>query len=236
MSKFLISHDLKKFIKNKDNFIFVKDNNNLYEEIKSHPDILCANLGEISIMEPTTFDKLKESLQKSNVLVGNKILKSNYPFDISYNCCRIGKNILGKIKYLDDKILEYSKKKNLKLINVNQGYTKCSILKLNDEAIITSDISIYNEISKIKSIKAMYLDNKNIYLSDRYTGFIGGASSVIENKVYFFGNYKCLNDYDKIKKFIKEEGFEIKSFIPDEKKLIDFGGTVEIKFDIDTNV
>lgn len=228
MSKYLLNCSLKRIIKNNDKYIFTEKNTNLYSEVNSHPDMLCVNLGEVSIMEPETYWKLKDRVKNLRCLSGDKKLNSKYPFDILYNCCKIGDKLFGKINYLDDKILEYCKKEKIRLIDVNQGYTKCSILKLNDEAVITSDISIYNKLTEFSDIKSLYVNNSGIYLSDRYTGFIGGASGVIDDTCYFFGDYKKIQNHEVIEEFILSEGLKIKNFIPNEKKLYDLGGIVRL--------
>lgn len=228
MSKYLLDYRLKPYIKDKSNIIFTAKHNMLYPEIDGHPDILACNLGQIVVVENAYYEILKK-FTSGNIVQGNAKITAKYPRDIAYNCAIVGNNLIGKIECLDRVIINYCKEKNINLIDVKQGYAKCSILKLNDEALIVSDISIYNTLKNFKNLKIMYVNSNDIFLSERYTGFIGGASGFIKDKLYFFGNYKKIKNYNGMIKFIEEEGVMIDTFIPDSDKLYDFGGIIEIK-------
>ncbi len=52
--------------------------------------------------------------------------------------------LIHNLKFTDDNLLSYEKHKIL--INVKQGYTKCSCLPVSKNALITSDVGIYNTL------------------------------------------------------------------------------------------
>ena len=71
-------------------------------------------------------------------------ISSKYPFNIYYNHIIMGNLLVGKTDYIDITVYNYCQENNYKIINTNQGYTKCSTAIVNENAIITSDNGIYN--------------------------------------------------------------------------------------------
>ena len=66
----------------------------------------------------------------------------NNAYDIAYNGVKVGNCFFHYFNYTDSKIIEYYKANGDKLINDKQGYTKCSVAIINENAIITSDTKI----------------------------------------------------------------------------------------------
>ena len=171
-----------------------------YDSVCGHPDMMFHRLDEASaVCSPESFDYFKEKIPSMNIICGVKKIGREYPFDIAYNVARVGRTALHKFSYTEPEILEYYNKNNIKLINVNQGYSKCSVCVVNDEAIITSDQGIYNSAKgelDVLLVKAGYVKLKNMPY-----GFIGGASGIIDGTLVFNGNIKEHSDYNNIKSF-----------------------------------
>lgn len=235
MNNFIADYRLEKYLKRDKRFLFTIKNKDLYYEIDGHPDIFACDLGEVVIIEPNFYEqKIKDikSLSNKKIVKGKTSLKEKYPYDIAYNFVKVGRYFIGNINAMDSVLKEYALKMNLKLIDVKQGYAKCSVLKIDEKNIITSDDSIYNSLTKIKEIDSIKISQKGIFLSDRYDGFIGGASAVFNGIIYFFGNIKKLDDYKKINDFLNQKNIKYKNLLKDinkfEDKLWDFGGFIEI--------
>ena len=155
--------------------------------------------------------------------IGNK-----YPKDVYLNACQIGKFFICNEKYVSKDLLEYANTLGLEIINVNQGYTKCSICVISNEnpAIITEDKSIYDICSSHKGIEALLISKGEVTLEGYDYGFIGGSSALINDAVYFFGKISSHPDYEKIELFISK--FKKNIIELSNNPLIDIGGIIQL--------
>jgi len=201
----------------------------LYKAVSAHPDMLLYHIGgnEI-IVAPNVYLQIKKNLENLNlkVIEGNTVLKSTYPDNIAYNVARIGKFAIHNFKYTDKKIMEILEKKEIELINVKQGYSKCSICIINEKAIITSDKGIAKKLQRY-DIDVLLIRSGYIDLPGLNYGFIGGVSGLIErNKVLFCGDIKKHPDFEAIKEFMEKYSMD---FVDIEgKKLVDIGSIIPI--------
>ena len=212
--------------------IEIETSKDVYSEISSHTDIFCTKIKENLVVEPTKYNLIKSKVEKEiNIIKGSSKVESKYPNDIKYNVCVLGKNAIHNFQYTDKKIKEILQKENFDLINVKQGYTKCSIAVIDENSIITSDRGIYEELRN-KNFNILFIENKlNIKLLNNnqislMDGFIGGAISRIENNIFISGDLRKIDNDNKIRNFIKERNLNIISF--DNLEVIDYGGIIEI--------
>lgn len=150
-----------------------------------------------------------------------KQCEREYPNDIALNVLTVGKTLFANSKHTAVEILEYAKKNGYDLVDVKQGYSACSTLVLSDKCLITADKSIYNAAKKA-SIDAVLINSGEILLEGYSCGFIGGASFVFENVVYFMGDIKKHSSYKKIKDKIDSLGMRIS--LISSGNVFDFGG------------
>ena len=149
-----------------------------------------------------------------------------YPLNISLNCAVVGKNIICNEKYTCKTVLEILKKLDYKIINVNQGYAKCSTCIVSDNAIITEDESIATECSKV-GIDVLKISKGHVKLNGYDYGFIGGCSGLIESDLLVFNG--CIEkhpDYKYIYDFCKKHGVCVLSL--NNEPLYDVGSIVRI--------
>jgi len=93
-------------------------------------------------------------------------------------------------------------------------------------AVVTADASIYRSAKKY-GIDALLISPGGIGIEKYDTGFIGGASGMLEiGKTAVFGNILSHPDGEKILAFAHAHGEEIISL--GEGKLFDYGGIVRI--------
>ena len=128
-----------------------------------------------------------------------------YPHDVLFNACVVGNNLICNEKTVSRHILESAKQNGYKIINVSQGYTKCSICAVSDNAIITADKSI-SAACEGAGMDVLSVTAGHISLPPYSYGFIGGASGTCGDKVYFCGSLDTHPDGDKIKEFCKKHG------------------------------
>lgn len=226
--KVVIDHRMRKeekeYLKRFGSLIEIQKQNLTYDEIDSHPDIFLCQIKKDIICAPC----IKNLFE--NAIVGKKNPGKEYPNDVLYNVCNIGNYVIGNFKYVDQSILEFIDENELQKIEVKQGYSNCSICKINDKACITSDEGIYNELIKydidvllIKTDKINLLSNNSF---SNMKGFFGGATAVIENELIIFGD---INNFDKedienINAFTNKYKIKIVDF--SGKDIIDYGGVV----------
>jgi len=154
-----------------------------------------------------------------------KPLSGKYPHNVSLNAGLIDNYLFCRETALATEVRERCNENNIKIINVNQGYAKCSTLIINN-SIITSDVSIKKAAENV-GIRVLLIQPGFIELNGAEYGFIGGASGVIGDTVYFFGNISKHPNYTNIASFINENGMNLISLT--DEKLQDIGGFVNLK-------
>lgn len=173
--------------------------------IKYHPDIVIHPINnDILVTEPSVYEYYKEEFKNTNIQIikGEKQLDCKYPLDIAYNIGRIGNFAIHNFQHTDEVLKYYLKKQNLELINVNQGYTKCSIAIVGQNDIITSDTFIDKTLKKL-GINCLKIEPGYIFLENQNYGFIGGCTGNISNKeVLFSGGLDEHPDKEKIEDFV----------------------------------
>lgn len=171
---------------------------------------------------------LKEKLKKhfTNVIEISKSIEKDYPNNVMLNCVVLNDKLICNTKTVANEILEMATNDNLKIINVNQGYTKCSTCIVNENAIITSDKSIYKSCRN--EIDVLLIKQGHIKLTGTDYGFIGGSSfKVNKNTLAFTGNIKLHPDYNSIKSFAQNHNVDLLSLT--ENIMIDIGSIIPIE-------
>ncbi|MCQ2550687.1 MAG: hypothetical protein MJ146_00640 [Clostridia bacterium] len=171
-----------------------------YEAIRNHPDIYMCQLGD-------------EMFYGDPELIGDR-----YPLDIRYNACCTGKYFIHNLKYTDKELLKCAEK-YIK-VDVPQGYTKCNVLVVDEDTIITSDRGIKHD-----GLNITYIRPGHILLPGQNYGFIGGASGLVEDTIYFNGDITLHPDYQIIRDTILSRGKKIEYVR--NKPLLDIGSILE---------
>ena len=202
--------------------IKIPKDNNLYEAINGHTDIQLNILNRHTIIINKNINlSFKELLKTKNInfIESDSTLSFKYPSNISLNAYITDNYLVHNLKFTDKKILDYCK--NKKIIHVNQGYTKCSILPLREKAIITNDTGIYNTL-KSENFDILLLPFGDIELSGFNYGFIGGVGGMISNdSMAFFGSLDNYTFGNEVKNFLYK--YDIKPIYLSNTKLIDRG-------------
>ncbi len=181
-------------------------------KIAYHPDLILhpIDLNTI-VVAPEVFNFYSQNLKPYglNVIKGRNNLARHYPEDIKYNVFRIGDHFVHKKGYSDGIIEQYYKNMGIKLIDVKQGYTKCSIALVDNQSAITSDKKIAEKLTDA-GYDILLIEKGWIELLGYDYGFIGGASGHISSKEMVLTGL-LLNHPDAlvIEDFIKSKGIEI---------------------------
>lgn len=215
-------NEINSLKKNNFDVIKIPRDNNLYKAIDGHTDIQLNILDTNTIIVNKNIDlTFKELLKRKNInfIESFSTLSSKYPNNISLNAYITDNYLIHNLKFIDKKILDYCK--NKKIINVKQGYTKCSILPLREKAIITNDNGIYNTL-KSEGFDILLLPFGDIELSGLNYGFIGGVGGMISSDcMAFFGSLDNYTYGQEVKNFLYK--YDIKPIYLNNTKLIDRG-------------
>lgn len=177
----------------------------LYPAICGHPDILMHFIDNNTVIihkdTSFTFEKKLKSLNLT-VLRSKETLTGKYPKDIILNAVNTSEFFMHNIKYTDKTLLK--KIHHKALINVKQGYAKCSTAILSDKAFITSDISIHKELNHY-GYDVLLLPPGDILLPHLDYGFIGGTCGVLDSKtIVFYGNLDLYPHGELVKSFLNK--------------------------------
>lgn len=153
-----------------------------------------------------------------------KPIGRDYPENVRLNCLYLGNKLYGNLKATDSIILDFCRENGIETVHVNQGYTRCSTLVVNDHAVITADRSI-EKTMKLHRVEVLPISAGHIRLEGFDYGFIGGASCTPGKTVYFFGDVTKHPDYAEIKAFIEQNNSNIE-ILCNEIPLTDIGGAV----------
>lgn len=181
----------------------------LSKAIASHPDMLMfIGFGRLFCHKlyyednAALVDRICE-ISKLTLTLSNEPTGDKYPQDVLFNAGIIGKRMICNEKTVSRLILNSAQENGYEIIQVPQGYTKCSICVISDHAIITSDKAIAR-ICEASSINVLEVSDGNISLPPYSYGFIGGASGACGDKVYFCGSLDSHPDGKRIKEFCKK--------------------------------
>lgn len=200
-----------------------------FHPLNYHPDMFCFNLEKNKwIFYDEIYRINKNAIDKLNldVIIEENPISCEYPRDIGLNAAMFGDNLICNVKHTNKKILDFAKKSGKNIIDVKQGYAKCSVCIVDEHSVITSDVSIYKEAARNK-LEVLLIEKGHINLNGYDYGFIGGCSGLIhKNILAFTGNIKFHPDYETIKNFCEGRGVKIVSL--SWQKLYDYGSIFKI--------
>ena len=165
------------------------------------------------------------ALTVSEEETGNK-----YPGDVLFNACLVNNKLICNKKSVSRLILECAQETNCEIINVPQGYTKCSICPISDNAIITADKAIA-EACKGFGMDVLLINEGDISLPPYSFGFIGGTAGAWGDKVFFCGSIDTHKDADIIREFCRQHKKTVRSLsdesLQDVGSIFFIGGEME---------
>ncbi len=200
--------DINENIKINYNLIPTDTINELLPFERRHADMQCLRINE-------TFFVLKEAVTLRNklrslglnVVITEEDITDKYPENVLLNAVYINSMLFCKIDAVAGVVKDYCIKHNIKLINVNQGYTKCSTAVFKD-CFITADKGILNKLNE-NGVEGLLIESGSINLPGTDYGFIGGCSFYNNRTIYFTGDINNHPNAEKIKSFIKKRKVNI---------------------------
>jgi hypothetical protein len=105
-------------------------------------------------------------------------------------------------------------------IDVNQGYTRCNLLALDERNFITSDLGI-KKGAEMCGCNVFYVDPHQITLPGHEHGFFPGCCGLYGDTMVVCGALKHLKECKELRKFIRRNGMKIIELYDGE--LVDVG-------------
>ena len=177
-----------------------------YPAISGNPDIFFCRTESGLVIAPNTPNVIKEQLTNSTIsfIVGKQIVGAEYPQTAYYNALITNRFLVHNLNYTDPVIMELCD--NLEKIDLNQAYTRCSVLALKNDRFITSDQGIEKALLK-HGMEVLFVNPKSILLPGFDYGFFGGTCGIYEDKIFFIGSLDHFPEGEKVRNFLF--GYEI---------------------------
>lgn len=147
---------------------------------------------------------------------------SDYPRNVAFNALVTDGFVMCKKSSASKIMLEKCGKRDI--IDIKQGYAACSTLYCGGVAV-TSDPSVATALSSF-GVEVLKIGAGHIHLEPYDYGFIGGASVVVGDTVFTFGELTCHPDCVAISAFLTGVGMKILPLFDGE--LYDFGSAVAV--------
>ena len=164
----------------------------LQPPVRSHADMLMFSLNGTVILPlryHEAYPHIAEYLRNVcalRVLTTEAVSRGDYPFDVALNVLVCRNYAFSLSKHTSPEAAELIRECALTHVSVKQGYSACSTLALGHE-LISADPSVL-KAAKIHSLPCLEISSGGISLAGYNEGFIGGASGVCGDDVYFLGN------------------------------------------------
>ena len=146
---------------------------------------------------------------------------AKYPEDVGLCVCTTGKYTIFNPKTIDSLARRFL---NGRCVEVTQGYTKCSVCVVTDDAIITAD-RVIAERALNAGMDVLTIEPGHIFLEGFETGFIGGASyRMDEHTIAFTGTLDQHPDKEKILQFLGKH--DVTPIYLTDGPIFDMGGAI----------
>jgi len=216
---------LEKSLKERNiNICSLEGDTRLDERVSYHTDMLVFHAGSNRII----FSKKQAEFpfEDAEITVSSSKIAKNYPYDVALNAVMVGNNLICNKKYTDKSILEYARIQKMSVINVKQGYSKCSVVPISHNAIITDDRGIAQS-ARDAGIDALYIDKRFVICEGFDYGFIGGASGMIaKNVLAFTGIFTDEHTKNVVETFLSKYG--VRADYLTDKPMFDVGSIIPI--------
>ena len=178
-------------------------------ETRTHTDMFIFILGKIILTfgDYTLPESAAGKLSQAgfDIIRASELPENVYPKDVLLNALTVGEFIFAKLDSMSSDIKDIAEGYGYELINVKQGYARCSACPLSGEAIITADPSIAKAAEGV-GIDVLRISSGGVSLAGFDYGFIGGACGVDGNRLYFAGDISLHPNGKEIAEFCQRHG------------------------------
>lgn len=231
MKKYVLASDLNQQAKEKLNLlgfevISFHDNESVGRKIRNHADLSFFDCNDGTLFIAAEMSEYKTIFQNLGyeVRILSHKLGEKYPYDVPLNCLTLGEYLICNVDTVSSDVLKYFRDKKVNIVNVRQGYTKCSVIPVNGHAIITDDKSIGKKCKEY-NIDVLTVSKGSVLLDGFDYGFIGGtAGKLSDTQIAFNGDINTHTDCEKIIDFLKKHNMQAVSLA--DGPLYDIGSII----------
>ncbi len=192
---------------------------------RRHADMQCLRIKD-------TFFVLKEAVNLQDklrsfglkVIITEENITAEYPKNVLLNAVYMNDMLFCRADSVASVVKEYCKKNGIELINVNQGYTKCSTA-VSNRCFTTADKGIFKAMTA-NGVEGLLIESGDIELDGVDYGFIGGCTFFDNNTIFFTGDIRKHKSYKEIKSFLFERKTDMVALT--NNYLYDIGGFIVI--------
>ena len=181
-----------------------------------------------AVCPPETCDYYKEKLSPYGfeIIKGKRSVGSNYPGDCAYNVGIVGKKCFLSKSVCDEHLYDILISEGYNIIEIKQGYAKCSICPIDENTFITGDCGIAKKGAE-NGLEVLLIENDGIILPPFKNGFWGGCSGM-ENcdTLLVNGDVSLIPAGDKIQKFLDSKNIKIKKL--KDGQVLDIGSIIPL--------
>lgn len=195
--------------------ISVPDQHDVDPRLMSHVDLSVFVANDFIVVHKNVYETVKEQLMshyditwiKKHLIQGRSTLGMKYPEDIPFNAIQLKNHFFHKTAKTEEEIL---KRIPLTTVNTNQGYTRCSTLKIDEQSVITEDQGLAR-LYTANGYDVLLIQKGFVELPGFSYGFFGGAGGRIKDDIVFNGSLANHPDEAAIIRFIEQRGLRIKT-------------------------
>ncbi len=195
-----------------------------------HADLLAHPVGDGTVLVARGEHRLHNALCGFGLSVSflRKELAPRYPGDVLLNAARVGERLVCNAGHTAPEILEAAEQMGLEVIDVRQGYAKCSLCIVSDTAVITSDGGLFSAL-RAAGLEVLKIIPGCIRLPGYGYGFIGGCCGKLDaSTMAFAGDVSTHPDGGKILAFLERHGVSCHNLLPEGEKLLDIGSILPL--------
>lgn len=200
-----------------------------FGKLKSHTDMLTRYCGGGVMLVGSGQTAFADQMRKScgiTAIECKAVFGAAYPSDVQLNAAFVGKIVFCRHRSAAPELLKYAAENSFEIVNVGQGYAKCSVCIVNENAIITDDKSIFSAARRL-GLDCLEISKGSVELPGFEYGFIGGCCGKLSPDIMAFtGELSTHTDGCAIRSFLNKHGVETLELR--KGKLLDLGGIVPI--------
>ncbi len=195
--------------------------------VQTHADMLLHHLGGGKIIAAAPEAPYIQELAQLGfeVIPLAQGLHNTYPQDSVLNAARMGRTLLCG-RSVAPEITAYCGTNDIKIIEVKQGYARCSTAIVSENAVMTSDRTIAQACEE-NGVEALLLQEGHIRLDGYPHGFVGGCCGFIDKDILAFtGDIFTHPDGERMADFMTRHS--VKFLCLTGEMLTDIGGILPL--------
>lgn len=196
--------------------------------VRSHADMLLHHLGGRRLVAARQDAPCTAPLHEQGFIIvpAGRPPVSPYPGDVSLDALRLSGVLIARLDALDPVIGAWCRENGIRLLHTRQGYAKCSVCIVAENAVVTADTALHALCIRL-GLDALLIQPGNIALPGYSHGFIGGCTGLLApDLLCFAGDPRHHPDYAGIRSFARNHGVYLHALLPG--MLRDVGGILPL--------